>query len=90
MSINIAPYFDASLLPKPAAKDEDESVTMVNSMPLFGDHEDAISQEDKPKQSIVADLIAKGYRLGDKIMADAEEFDSTIGSLAYCSLHQYN
>lgn len=42
-----------------------------------------ITQEDKPKLSIVVELMANGYILNDKIIDKAKEFDGQARALVF-------
>jgi len=72
-NITVTPYFD-DLPPYKAVEEEEKGSG------LEGDEfAEPLLQEDKPKLSIVVELLANGYILNEKIMENARGFDERHG-----------
>ncbi|KAJ1983090.1 Protein vip1 [Dimargaris verticillata] len=76
--IEVKYYYDTFNAPSPTVPSQSPAQEHTHDTDQFVQNRD-LSQEEKPKTSIVQEIVASGYLLSEKIMAKAHEYDTRYG-----------
>ncbi|KAJ1981184.1 Protein vip1 [Dimargaris xerosporica] len=76
--IEVKYFYDTFNAPSPTVPSQSPAEEHTHDTAQFVQNRD-LSQEEKPKTSIVQEIIAGGYLLSEKIMTKAHEYDARYG-----------